>query len=98
MLKDCKRSCNACPEGTKDVIPTPEPVVGDHENEIMALSVLFGERQDASGARSVETLQVVQNTIDYMRTDDFTKLEKDIQNNCMNRNTLCSFWAMVGKL
>ena len=98
MLKDCKRSCNACPKGTKDAIRTSDPVSGDHEKEVMGLSVLFGERQDASGPRSVETLQVVQDTIDYLRTDDFTNLEKDIQDNCGNRHALCSFWAMIGKL
>jgi hypothetical protein len=81
MSKNCQKSCNACP-GTKDV----------DENGVLALTLRFGEQQDATGARMVETIQVVQDTIDYMLTDDFTKLEKKIQENCMNRNKLCSFW------
>jgi hypothetical protein len=94
MLTNCQNSCNACPE-TKYKIPKPDVV---EEKDAVGLSVLFGERQDASGGRMVETLQVVQDTIDYMRTDDFTKLGKKIKDSCMNRHKLCSFWAMIGKL
>jgi hypothetical protein len=107
MLTNCQKSCKSCPE-TQDKIPKPDVVeetdameekdAVDEQQEVVRISVLFGERQDASGGRMVETLQVVQDTIDYMRTDDYTKLEKKIKENCMNQHKLCSFWAMIGRL
>jgi hypothetical protein len=95
MLKNCQKSCNACP-GTTKVTTNPTPA--EDKDGVLSVSVLFGERQDASGGRSAETMQIVQDTIDYMRTDDFTSLEKKIQESCMNRHELCSFWAMIGTL
>ena len=90
MLKNCQKSCNSCP--TKNSSKRD-----DSKTAILQLSTSFGEKQEASGAQATETLKVVEETIEYMRSNDFTSLAKDIQETCLNRKPLCSFWALIGK-
>jgi hypothetical protein len=66
------------------------------ENDLMVMTEEFGLRQTAEGAQKEETIVVIQKAIEYMNGETMAALPDKIQENCMNRNELCSFWSAIG--
>jgi hypothetical protein len=64
---------------------------------LLAESAKFGEPQKAEGAERVKTLDIVASTIDYIKSDRVSSLSSEFRDSCLNRNELCSFWAVIGK-
>jgi len=83
MLTNCAISCDSC----IDRIFDPEA-----ETAILA----YGEPQTINGDKARQTLEVVRETIEYMKTVADT-VPEDIVKECKNRNELCAFWAAIGE-
>jgi hypothetical protein len=66
------------------------------ENDLLVMTEEFGLRQTAEGAQKEETLEVIERSIEYMNGETIAALPEAIQENCMNRNELCAFWAAIG--
>jgi hypothetical protein len=62
------------------------------------VTVSWGQAQQVAGAKSQETLQVIERTRTYMTeqvfVDDRLAL---VRNDCKLKFELCSFWAVMGK-
>jgi hypothetical protein len=58
--------------------------------------VSFGEAQQVSGERSLETLQVLADTYKYMVQVYQNETTKPFREGCQCRDKLCSFWAAIG--
>jgi hypothetical protein len=66
------------------------------ENDLLVMTEEFGLRQTAEGAQKEETIEVIEKSIEYMNSETIAALSETIQDNCMNRNELCAFWAAIG--
>jgi hypothetical protein len=66
------------------------------ENDLLVMTEEFGLRQTAEGAQKEETIEVIEKSIEYMNSEKIAALPEAIQENCMNRNELCAFWAAIG--
>jgi hypothetical protein len=64
---------------------------------LVAESAKFGEPQKAEGAQRVKTLDNVASTINYIKSEQVSSLSSEFRDSCLNRNELCSFWAIIGK-
>ena len=102
MLKNCAKSCNSCvdakpPSKQKSQVGRSLSSSGKTLEEILELSDEFGERQKATGNEAPQTLDIVEATIEYMKTDDYKSLPENVRDTCLNRHELCSFWAHIGE-
>jgi len=100
MLKTCKKSCDICKD--KKVTTTAATTTAAATESIEDVSRMlkrttkFGELQVAKGNFKEKTLTNVQEMIDYMeKSDAFLALPSKVQENCRNKNKLCSFWAAI---
>ena len=66
-------------------------------NAAIDASTKFGERQRADGHERARTLEIIEASVEYMSSSQFTELTQEIRDNCINRNELCSFWAQIGE-
>lgn len=93
MLKYCRKSCGVCiaePEMEEDRMKYVEDILSKTAN--------FGEIQTASGDKKHRTIEIVREMIEYMeQSNEFNELPPKIQQNCRNKNELCSFWAVIGE-
>lgn len=94
MHSNCAKSCGTCKRST-----TANPSgIGANANSILDASGEFGERQRAEGGDAQATLKIVEASVEYMASTQFTELPIDIKENCRNKNDLCSYWAHIGTL
>jgi hypothetical protein len=66
------------------------------ENDLFVMTEEFGLRQTAEGEQKEETIEVIEKSIEYMNSETIAALPEAVQENCMNRNALCAFWAAIG--
>jgi len=96
MLKTCKKSCGICEDKKVTTTATAATESIEDVSRMLKRTTKFGELQVASGEYTKKTLENVQEMIDYMETsDDFLALPSRVQDNCRNKNELCSFWAAI---
>lgn len=90
MLKSCAKSCGSCTiqgqQKLKDMDSTPEDK-----------TTQFGKRQEAKGSKAKETLKLIAESVEYMKSADVQTLSAKIRDNCKNKHNLCSFWAVLGE-
>lgn len=102
MHKGCALACGTCDllsqkeRKAETVAAAATATISQEDKEILAESAKFGDMQKAEGAQAKETVRVVQQSIEYRSTDEFVQLPDDIRTNCLNRNELCAFWALIG--
>lgn len=95
MRSNCAMSCGTCDKiANKAVTKTGTRTRTDEE--VLAATAKFGERQLAEGGDAVETLALIEDSVTYMTSDQVMSLPATIRENCRNKNDLCSFWAYVG--
>jgi hypothetical protein len=90
MLKNYEKSCDSC----KKVKKADRKL---EDGEIVDQSTTFGDTQSVDGADGKRTLELIESTIAYMKSDDVQTLPKDYRDSCRNKHELCSFWAVIGK-
>lgn len=96
MRSNCAMSCGTCDKiANKAVTKTGTRTRTDEE--VLAATAKFGERQLAEGGDAVETLALIEDSVTYMTSDQVMSLPATIRENCRNKNELCSFWAYVGE-
>jgi prolyl 4-hydroxylase len=91
MLTKCAKSCGICPEET----PTNE--IKEETEDLLETTTEFGVKQVAKGAEKQQTLQVIRESIEYMKGREVENLSPKIMEECLNRKELCAFWAVVGE-
>jgi hypothetical protein len=112
MTKNCPKSCTACEGTLKRNRTLVDWEMGENEEKeedndpnsvrrmdpdvLLAESAKFGEPQKAEGAQRVKTLDNVASTIDYIKSEQVSSLSSEFRDSCLNRNELCSFWAVIG--
>ena len=99
MLQNCAKSCNSCEKSKTKLHSETERKLSSSSKspeDIMQLSVDFGERQKAAGNEAAQTLDIIEATSEYMKTEDYTSLPSNVRETCLNRHELCSFWAYLG--
>ena len=81
MKKYCSASCYA-----------PAPIT-QTEDELIAQTTQFGVQQEAAGDSKEQTMEVILQSIDYMKklNAGTARLTK-----CVNKHEFCSFWATDG--
>lgn len=88
MKVSCKKSCNVC---------TVDSEMSQYSNLKDATKV-FGKRQIIEHEKSEEVAALIQEVIHYMEDPKTQQLPEKVLRNCKNRNKLCAFWAVIGKL
>lgn len=106
MHTACAKSCGTCVINKRkeekkkkkavDAAAAAEVNLTDEEQKLVTLSADFGDIQKITGAEAYNTLALLRQTAAYMQTD-VPRLPDDIQDKCLNRNELCSFWAFLGE-
>mmetsp|Transcript_9530 Transcript_9530/g.18323 ORF Transcript_9530/g.18323 Transcript_9530/m.18323 type:complete len:552 (-) Transcript_9530:1754-3409(-) len=97
MHAHCASSCDTCPERKETKPKTPEPASKHQDVDLMKATKVFGEMQKAEGGEKVATLARIQSTLDYMKSEDVTRLPDHVKVSCLNRQELCTFWAVIGE-
>ena len=70
----------------------------NEDESIGILTVDWGEPQTAEGREMFDSLQNMFDTYNYMTTEVFVDDEfKKVRDVCQVRNSLCSFWAAIGR-
>jgi hypothetical protein len=60
-------------------------------------SATFGEAQQVAGVNWKETLEVISKSKEYMMEIYNNDTLRNVRNECLVRNELCSFWAAIGR-
>jgi prolyl 4-hydroxylase len=105
MLVGCAKACQACGDQQKARILKKAAAVEAKTTTLKTVltsehidaTAAFGETQRAEGAQAAETLEIIEKSVQYMQSDQFTALSAEIRENCQNRNELCAFWAVIGE-
>jgi len=93
MLHHCPVACDSCPD--------PVDLAAD-DRALLAAVAAYGKPQKIEGASADATMEVVRGTVAYMRddvhgTNPTHALSPDIVAECVNREELCAFWAVIGE-
>lgn len=82
MKANCPKSCNACPETkeTKTKTATAQPT--GVQEALLEQSAAYGTKQTAEGSQRSDTIQRIQESLQYMKTDQVTTLPKKIKEGC----------------
>lgn len=91
MLANCAKSCGTCPE------ETPSKEEEEDTEALLETTTEFGVKQVAKGGEKQQTLQVIRESIEYMKGREVENLPPKIMEECLNRKELCAFWAVVGE-
>jgi ShK domain-like len=104
MLENCPKSCNSCVTRRLKAKKTTPKVASVNtvteillkEKDILDASETFGTRQEAAGAEAQDTLVLIAESNQYMKSKKVTALPEGVRAACLNRQPLCSFWALKG--
>ena len=104
MLENCPKSCNSCvtrklktkkaPKATSSKSVAKEVLL--KEKDILDASEAFGTRQEAQGGEAQDTLVLIAESNQYMKSKKVASLPQAVRTACLNRHGLCSFWALKG--
>ena len=102
MLDNCPQSCGSCERIIRQnkFRQMEDEALNMEDYSVSAIldfSSNYGERQVAAGERRLETIENVKSLIEYMKSDDVQNLPDKFKKECLNRNELCSFWAVIGE-
>ncbi|KAL7520117.1 hypothetical protein ACHAWX_004862 [Stephanocyclus meneghinianus] len=89
----CALSCDTCPERYE---------MTQEEEQLLIDVQQYGEPQRVEGNEYANTFQVIRKTIEYMQNvvfaeDSTINLSPEIIGECVNRESLCAFWAAIGE-
>ncbi|KAL7552255.1 hypothetical protein ACHAWF_015490 [Thalassiosira exigua] len=93
MLIYCPISCDSC----------PKPLyLSQEEEDLLDAVAKYGEPQRVEGTDAHKTWEVIRKTVTYMQNDIYGpdpkhSLSKEILEQCINREELCAFWAVIGE-
>lgn len=99
MHLECPESCGTCDiiqRNQEGEVKTDKREMTDEEKRIVKQTVAFGEVQEVSGTKSRSTLNIILESVSYMKSQE-GEISESIFSKCQNRNTLCSFWASIGE-
>jgi len=101
MLVGCPKSCNKCPKSVVSLeIENRSRAIYDTAMEYGTGYWFFvkGEPQTCAGVKKLETIENVKETMIYLRDViiPYRKYDK-VRENCVNRNTNCAFWSVIGQ-
>lgn len=96
MKLNCPKSCKSCTKKESVKKKTLKVDLTTDERDILQRTADFGKVQTVAGAEAAETYEVIWKTIEYFDTEAHSLPEKVLKN-CLNKNDLCSFWAVIGE-
>jgi len=101
MLVGCPKSCNQCPKSVVSLeIENRSRAIYDVAMEYGTgyWFLVKGEPQTCAGVKKLETIEKLKETMIYLRDViiPYRKYDK-VRNDCVNRNTNCAFWAVIGQ-
>ena len=110
MHTNCAKSCATCAKkmrGGRQTTATGNTAGGEvssllsssmtaEQKALVEATTDFGELQQVSGDDWKATVDVIEKTIHYMKTET-GNLPNDVLDKCMNRHELCAFWVALGE-
>jgi hypothetical protein len=103
MLVGCAKSCGSCNREASDADAADDTTDEDDDEDddeaietLKALTLAFGELQQTGDRDGMETVALIQESVDYMKSDAVQSLPGTIIKDCLNRHALCAFWAAIG--
>ena len=111
MLDNCPKSCESCDRIIQEYkfrqmedealnmedYSSSSSISDLSISDLLDLTSNYGEKQVAMGDKRTETIENVISLIEYMKSDDVQNLPTKFRKECLNRNELCSFWAVIGE-